>query len=190
MRIAELSSNKQFVHYNLNKIQMIQKIKTENLTGRTGNRLLSRSRINASDDEHQMEFVGQVNGTAYINDSFSLTINATENSLKAVETSVILIIGGNDTANDYSLLADQINNKVVAIIYLGEYSDKILKHYLGHSMLFSMANDIKEAVSIADAYSRPGDAVLFSPACSSGNESDPYKSRGKEFKEIVKALMK
>jgi UDP-N-acetylmuramoylalanine--D-glutamate ligase len=81
-----------------------------------------------------MEFVDEINGIAYVNDSKSIRLSATRNSLEAIETSVVLIIGGNDADNDYSVLARQIKEKVIAIVYLGKYSNKILQHYSKHNM--------------------------------------------------------
>jgi UDP-N-acetylmuramoylalanine--D-glutamate ligase len=151
--------------------------------------LLSRERVRSSEDDHHMEFVEEITGIVYINDSKSIKLTATRNSLEAIETSVILIIGGDDRDNDYSVLAQQIKQKVVAIIYLGDQSDKILKHYSDHTMLFAKAIDIKEAIQLSSAYARSGDVVLFSPACPSYNAFDNYKNRGNEFKEIVKSLL-
>lgn len=150
--------------------------------------LLARDRVRSSEDDHHMEFVDEVSGIAYINDSRSIGLAATRNSLEAVETSVVLIIGGDDRDNDYSVLAKQVKEKVVAIIYLGTQSDKILKNYSDHSMLFAKAIDIKEAVQLSSTYARPGDVVLFSPACPSYHAHDNYKNRGNEFKEIVRLL--
>lgn len=149
---------------------------------------LSRERVRSSEDDHHMEFVDEISGIAYINDSKSIRLTATRNSLEAVETSVVLIIGGDDRDNDYSVLAQQIKQKVVAIIYLGDQSDKILKHYSRHSMLFAKAMDIKEAVQLSSAYGKSGDVVLFSPGCPSYQAFDNYKNRGNEFKELVKKL--
>src|ERR1043165_9243878 len=81
--------------------------------------LLSRTRVRSSEDDHQLEFVDEINGIAYINDSKSIRVTATRNALEAIETSVVLIIGGDDRDNDYALLSQQVKQKVVAIIYLG-----------------------------------------------------------------------
>jgi UDP-N-acetylmuramoylalanine--D-glutamate ligase len=150
--------------------------------------LLSRLRVRSSEDDHQLEFVDEINGIAYINDSRSIRMTATRNALEAIETSVVLIIGGDDRDNDYSVLAQQIRQKVVAIIYLGSHSDKVLKCYSSHRMLFSKAFDLKEAVQIASCYAMSGDVILFSPACPSYHAFDNYKNRGNEFKGIVKGL--
>jgi UDP-N-acetylmuramoylalanine--D-glutamate ligase len=150
--------------------------------------LLSRDRVRSSEDDHHMEFVDEISGIAYINDSKSIRLTATRNSLEAIETSVVLIVGGDDRDNDYSILAQQVKQKVIAIVYLGNQSDKILKHYSNHSMLFAKAMDIKEAVQLSNAYAKSGDVVLFSPACPSYHAFDNYKNRGNEFKEIVMKL--
>ncbi|MFL5763492.1 MAG: glutamate ligase domain-containing protein [Bacteroidia bacterium] len=150
--------------------------------------LLTRLRVRSSEDDHQMEFVDEINEIAYINDSRSIRVTATRNALEAIETSVVLILGGDDRDNDYALLSQQVKQKVVAIIYLGGHSDKILKCYSSHRMLFSKAADLKEAVQIASCYALSGDVVLFSPACPSYQAFDNYKSRGNEFKNIVKKL--
>lgn len=162
--------------------------KIQNYHARLDLNLLSRDRVRSSEDDHHMEFVDEVNGIAFINDSKAIRLTATRNSLEAIETSVVLIIGGDDRDNDYSVLFRQVKDKVVAIIYLGSQSDKILKHYSRHSMLFAKALNVKEAVQLANAYARSGDVVLFSPACPSYHAFDNYKNRGNEFKEIVKTL--
>ena len=162
--------------------------KIRNYHDKLNQTLLSRNRVRSSEDDHQLEFVDEINGIAFINDSKSIRLSATRNALESIETSVVLILGGNDGENDYSLLAQQIKQKVVAIIYLGTQSDKILSCYSSHKMLYGKALSIKEAVQMSSAYAVSGDVVLFSPACPSYHEHDNYKSRGNEFKEIVKNL--
>jgi len=150
--------------------------------------LLSRERVRTSEDDHHMEFVDEINGIAYVNDSKSIRVTATRNSLEAIETSVILIVGGDDQELDYSILAKQIKEKVVAIIYLGNNPNNILQHFSKHYMLFAKADNINEAVQFGSMYGQSGDVVLFSPACSKQNEHDNYKKRGNEFKCAVKKL--
>jgi len=164
--------------------------KIRNYHDKLNQTLLSRNRVRSSEDDHQLEFVEEISGVAFINDSKSIRLTATRNALEAIETSVVLIIGGDDRDNDYSVISQQIKQKVVALVYLGNYSDKILKYYSSHNMLFGKASTIKEAVQIAAAYSLSGDVVLFSPACPSYHAYDNYKNRGNEFKDVVKKLKK
>jgi UDP-N-acetylmuramoylalanine--D-glutamate ligase len=162
--------------------------KIKNYHDKLNQSLVSRERVRSSEDDHQLEFVDEIDGVVYINDSKSTRVTSTRYSLEAVETGILLIVGGDDRENDYSLLRQQIKQKVVAIIYLGEQSDKVLKYYSGHKMMFAKAGSIRESVQIASAYARSGDAVLFSPACPSYQEFDNYKSRGNDFKSIIKKL--
>ena len=149
---------------------------------------LSRDRVRSSEDDHHMEFVDEVKGITFINDSRATRLTATRNSLESVGSKVVLITGGNDGDNDYSVFFKQVKDKVTAIIYLGNDSDKILKHYSRHSMLFTKAGSVKEAVYAANAYAESGDIVLFSPACQHCAEFDNYKTRGNEFKKIVREI--
>ncbi len=167
---------------------MTENNKIRNYHDKLNQRVLSRNRVRSSEDDHQLEFVDEINGIAFINDSRSIRLTATRNALESIETSVVLIVGGDDKDNDYSVLAQQVKEKVVAIVYLGSYSDKILKYYSSHKMLFAKASSIKEAVHISSAYAMAGDVVLFSPACPSFHAFDNYKSRGNEFKELVRNL--
>lgn len=149
-------------------------------------RLLSRDRVRSSEDDHHMEFVNEIDGVCFINDSKSIRLTATRNSLEAIETSVVLIIGGDDRDNDYSVIGSQVKQKVVAIVYLGNTPDKILKHFSSHNMLFAAAINLREALQISRAYAASGDVVLFSPGCPSYHPFDNYKNRGNEFKELIK----
>jgi UDP-N-acetylmuramoylalanine--D-glutamate ligase len=163
------------------------KIKNDQATAKLS---LLRQRVASSEDDHNMEFVDTINGVAYINDSRAIRITATRSSLEAIDTAVVLIIGGDDNTNDYSVLAEQVIKKVIAIIYLGSNSDLILKHFSSHSMFFAKAEDLKEAVNIADSYSRSGDVVLFSPACPNCSVYENYMTRGNAFKCLIKELKK
>lgn len=167
---------------------MTESTKLQNYQAKLDQTLLARDRVRSSEDDHHMEFVDEVNGIAYINDSRSIRITATRNSLEAIETSIVLILGGDDRDNDYAVLSAQVKQKVVAIVYLGNDSNKVMQHYSSHSMLFSKAADIKESVQIASCYARSGDVVLFSPACPSYHAFDNYKNRGNEFKSFIKTL--
>jgi UDP-N-acetylmuramoylalanine--D-glutamate ligase len=145
---------------------------------------IARKRNDASVFEHSLEFVAKVNQVSYINDSKATSVNDTWNSLQAIEKCVVLILGGNDRRSDYSVLSGQIDEKVKAIVCLGSDRDQIFSALIRHGMIVH-ALDLKEAVSIAGALSKPGDTVLFSPGCPSFDAFDNYKNRGNKFKELV-----
>ncbi len=146
---------------------------------------LLKQRSLVQTDEHYQEFVAQVNGAGYINDSKSIRLTETLESLKRIDASIVLITGGEDTGNDYSMLSKLVKEKVSAIIYLGSDSDAILKHYSTHTMLFAKALTIEEAVQMAYLFANSKDVVLFSPGC---DHSFDYKVRGYKFKKEVKKL--
>jgi UDP-N-acetylmuramoylalanine--D-glutamate ligase len=162
--------------------------KIKNYHEKLNRSLLSRERARSSEDDHHMEFVDEISGIAYINDARAINVPATRNSIESIETSVVLITGGDDRDSDYSMLTQVIKQKVVAVIYLGNNSDNILKHFSAHSMLFAKADSVNEAVQIAACFSRSGDVVLFSPACSGCHHQDNYKNRGNEFKDLIKKM--
>lgn len=147
---------------------------------------LLKQRALVQTDEHYLEFVAQVNGVGYINDSKSIRLKETLDSLKKIDASIVLIVGGEkDKENDYSILSKQIKEKVNAIIYMGENSDSILQHFSTHSMLFAKAASIEEAVQMAYFFANAKDVVLFSPGC---DHAFDYKVRGYKFKKEVKGL--
>jgi UDP-N-acetylmuramoylalanine--D-glutamate ligase len=134
-----------------------------------------------------MEFVAEVNGIAYINDARSVTPLSTRAALQAIETSVVLIMGGNDSGSDYSVLASALD-KVVGIVYLGNNAEKIFRLIHSRNMLFVKAEDLKEAVVAASCYACSGDAVLYSPASEGFSSADTYKIKGSEFRSLVTIL--
>lgn len=146
---------------------------------------LLKQRALVQTDEHYLEFVAQVNGVGYINDSKSIRLRETLDSLKRIDGSVVLIVGGDDEGNDYSVLSKQIKEKVRGIIYLGQESDAILQHYSTQNMLFAKAFTIEEAVKMAYFFAGSKDVVLFSPGC---NHPTDYKVRGYKFKKEVRNL--
>ena len=146
---------------------------------------LLKQRSFVQTDEHALELVATVNGVAYINDSKAIRITETLESLERMETSVVLIIGGDDDKTDYSVLSKQIKQKVNAIIYLGKNSDLILRHFSTHNMLFAKALTVEESVKMAYLFANSKDVVLFSPACDHYHD---YKVRGYKFKKEVNGL--
>jgi UDP-N-acetylmuramoylalanine--D-glutamate ligase len=138
--------------------------------------------------EHRMEYVATVRGVEFINDSKATNVNSTWFALESMEKPVILILGGVDKGNDYSLIEGLIKEKVKAIICLGTDNRKI------HEAFGNMINPIvntgsaAEAVHAAFHFSDKGDVVLLSPACASFDLFKNYEDRGSQFKQAVKEL--
>ena len=136
--------------------------------------------------EHSMEFVANVNGVDFINDSIAIKVESTWNSLNACSGNVILLIGGIDSRNDYSMLEELVRKKVKAVITLGTDNSKIIQTFLKTGKEISAAISLQDAVEKAAAIAKAGDTVLFSPSCPSYHPFDNYKNRGNDFKMEVR----
>lgn len=138
--------------------------------------------------EHRMEHVATVRGVEFINDSKATNVNSTWYALESMTKPTVLILGGVDKGNDYSLIADLVKEKAKAIICLGTDNRKI------HEAFGSMVNPIVntgsalEAVHAAFHFATKGDVVLLSPACASFDLFKNYEDRGAQFKQAVKEL--
>jgi UDP-N-acetylmuramoylalanine--D-glutamate ligase len=138
--------------------------------------------------EHRMEPVATVRGVEFINDSKATNVNSTWYALESMTKPTILILGGVDKGNDYSLIADLVKEKVKAIICLGTDNRKI--HEAFGNMISPIVNtgSASEAVHAAFHFATKGDVVLLSPACASFDLFKNYEDRGNQFKQAVKDL--
>ena len=138
--------------------------------------------------EHRLEFVASINGIEFINDSKATNVNSTWYALESMNNPVILILGGVDKGNDYSMLTDLVKSKVKAIICLGTDNKKIIKAFGGLVEIIIEAKSAKEAVAQSYKIGKKGDTVLLSPACASFDMFENYEDRGTQFKQAVRAL--
>jgi UDP-N-acetylmuramoylalanine--D-glutamate ligase len=137
--------------------------------------------------EHRMESVVTIRGVEFINDSKATNVNSTWYALESMNKPTILILGGIDKGNDYSLIMDLVKEKVKAIVCLGLDNEKI-KEAFGDVVKVVSTSGADEAVQAAFNMATVGDAVLLSPACASFDLFKNYEDRGKQFKEAVKNL--
>ncbi len=138
--------------------------------------------------DHRLELVGNVHGIEFINDSKATNVNSTWYALESMNNPVILILGGVDKGNDYSMLTDLVKSKVKAIICLGTDNKKIIKAFGGLVETILEAKSAKEAVAQSYKIGKKGDTVLLSPACASFDMFENYEDRGTQFKQAVRAL--
>ena len=138
--------------------------------------------------EHRMEHVATVRGIEFINDSKATNVNSTWYALESMTKPTVLILGGVDKGNDYSLLEDLAKEKVKAIICLGKDNEKI--HAAFENMVETIVDTTSavEAVQAAFHFAAKGDVVLLSPACASFDLFKNYEDRGNQFKKAVKEL--
>ncbi len=134
--------------------------------------------------EHRLEFVRELEGVTYINDSKGTNIGAVAKSLEGFNTPVILIAGGRDKASDFSLLRPYIQGRVKALVLIGEAAEKI-GSALKDCCDMHYASTLTDAVVMSKALAQRGDTVLLSPACASFDMFRDFEDRGRQFKEIV-----
>jgi UDP-N-acetylmuramoylalanine--D-glutamate ligase len=137
--------------------------------------------------EHRQEFVREVNGVRFYNDSKATSVDAVWYALQAFDRPIVLMLGGRDKGNDYSRIADLVRKNVRAIVAMGESADKVEQAFSGIKPL-RHATSIDEAVLAAQSLAQAGDVVLLSPACASFDWFENYEQRGRVFKELVKNL--
>ncbi|MFT3904461.1 MAG: UDP-N-acetylmuramoyl-L-alanine--D-glutamate ligase [Niabella sp.] len=134
--------------------------------------------------EHRMEFVASIRGVEFINDSKATNINSTWYALESMTKPTILILGGIDKGNDYSILEEMVKDKVKAIVCLGVDNEKI--HEAFESLVPVVdTKSAAEAVKTSYNLATNGDIVLLSPACASFDLFKNYEDRGAQFKQAV-----
>ncbi|MCX7820324.1 MAG: UDP-N-acetylmuramoyl-L-alanine--D-glutamate ligase [Brevinematales bacterium] len=136
--------------------------------------------------EHRLEFVRNINGVDYYNDSKSTTVNSLEKALLSFDRPIILIAGGRDKGLDFTKIKELAHKKLKTLVLIGEAKDKIKKELDFKESFY--ASDLEEAVKISKQKSSPGDIILLSPGCASFDMFKNYEERGKVYKEIVNKL--
>jgi UDP-N-acetylmuramoylalanine--D-glutamate ligase len=135
-----------------------------------------------------MESVATIRGVEFINDSKATNVNSTWYALESMTKPVILILGGVDKGNDYSLIAELVKEKVKAIICLGTDNRKIHEAFGKEVNTIANTGSAPEAVHAAFHFASKGDVVLLSPACASFDLFKNYEDRGDQFRKAVKEL--
>ncbi|MCZ2222750.1 MAG: UDP-N-acetylmuramoyl-L-alanine--D-glutamate ligase [Chitinophagales bacterium] len=138
--------------------------------------------------EHRMEFVATVRGVEFINDSKATNTNSTWFALESMSKPTVLILGGTDKGNDYTLIEDLVKEKVKAIVCMGADNSKIVEAFKDKVPVIVETDSAKKAVNAAFRLSTKGDVVLLSPACASFDLFKNFEDRGQQFKEAVKEL--
>ena len=138
--------------------------------------------------EHRLEFVANVHGIEYINDSKATNVNSTWYALERMKRETIWIVGGVDKTIDYSSLQELSKEKVRAIVYIGTNKSKIFENFLDKVDMIVDAGSMEEAVQMAYYIADKGETVLLSPASASFNMFENLEERGNAFKQAVRSL--
>lgn len=144
--------------------------------------------------EHRIEFVREIEGVKWYNDSIGTSPTRTMAGLNSFDEKIVLIAGGYDKHLDYEPLAKPILEHVRALVLLGQTAGKIFEavkkegEVQGKNIDTYMCEDLKDAVKVAKKTAEAGEVVLFSPASASFDMFKNFEERGKKFKEIVNEL--
>jgi UDP-N-acetylmuramoylalanine--D-glutamate ligase len=137
--------------------------------------------------EHRLEFVANIRGVDYYNDSKATNVDAAAKAIEAFPGNIHLILGGKDKGSDYTELSALLKQRVKTVYTIGAAAKKI-EEQVGKATSLVRAGTLAEAVSQAAAAAVAGDVVLLAPACSSFDQFENYEHRGRVFKELVTAL--
>lgn len=136
--------------------------------------------------EHRIEFVGEVKGVAYYNDSKGTNPDAAIQAIYAMDRPTILIGGGYDKGSNYDAWIEAFAGKVKRLVLIGQTKEAIADCARRHGFTeIVLAETFEEAFKICVESAKPGDAVLLSPACASWGMFPNYEERGRLFKELV-----
>ena len=139
--------------------------------------------------EHRIEFVEEIHGVSYYNDSKGTNPDAAIKGIQAMNTKTCLIGGGYDKNSRYEEWIRSFNGKVKKLVLIGQTREKIAEAARNCGFFdVELADSLEEAVAICAETAKPGESVLLSPACASWGMFRNYEERGNLFKEIVRSM--
>ncbi|MCL2625805.1 MAG: UDP-N-acetylmuramoyl-L-alanine--D-glutamate ligase [Cystobacterineae bacterium] len=136
---------------------------------------------------HRLEFVRELDGVEWINDSKATNVDATLVALEAMTSPVWLIAGGRGKGASYQPLINASRKKVLGVLTVGEDAVLLAQAFAGETEVLDCGN-VKEAVLKARQLAKPGEVVLLSPACASQDQFANFEERGNLFRRWVEAL--
>ncbi len=135
---------------------------------------------------HRLQRVDEFEGVLWINDSKGTNVSATRVALNAFDRPLVALLGGRHKGESYRALATALRANARALIAFGEAAPQIVRE-LGDAAPVEVARGMPQLVQLARSAAKPGDVVLFSPACSSYDMFPDYETRGRIFEECVRA---
>ncbi len=137
--------------------------------------------------EHRLEFVAELSGVSFYNDSKATNVDATLKAVDAFSGNLLLILGGKDKGGDFTLLAPSLRRRVKHALLIGAAAEKIAAQ-LKDAVPLEHAGTLDRAVRLAFDRAQPGDTVLLAPACASFDQFENFEHRGRVFKQLVRQL--
>ncbi len=144
--------------------------------------------------EHRIEFVRELNGVQYFNDSKATNVDAALKAIDAFPNNVWIILGGKDKGSDYSPLRGPLQQRAKAALLIGAEGDypyaaaPLIRETLSGSVPLIGCGTLERAIRYAREHAEPGDTVLLAPACASFDQFQNYEERGRVFKHLVTEL--
>ena len=144
--------------------------------------------------EHRIEFVRDLDGVHYFNDSKATNVDATLKAIAAFDGSIWIILGGKDKGASYQPLAKPLREKGKAALLIGAEppypyaAAPKIKSALQNALPVFECRTLESAVQYARQHASPGDVVLLAPACASFDQFESYEHRGSRFKQLVAEL--
>lgn len=140
--------------------------------------------------EHRIEFVRELDGVRYYNDSKATNVDAAEKAIDAFPGNLWIILGGKDKYSDYRPLAARLKPKAKGILLIGAAAPIIRQHLsdADPSLPLTDCDTLEVAIRTARPLQARGDIVLLSPACASFDQYQSYEHRGRSFKLLVNSL--
>lgn len=136
---------------------------------------------------HRMEFVKNVEGRDFYNDSKATNVVSTITALKSFDTPVILILGGLDRGHSFDDLVPYLNHVKLIVCY-GQTKNRIKQFAENNNIEVTVVDDVKQAARVSYEKSNKGDTILLSPACASWDQWNNFEERGDAFKSAIKNL--
>ena len=138
--------------------------------------------------DHRMQWVAEIDGVAWINDSKATNVGACMAALAGLDSKAVLIAGGDGKGADFNLLRPVVAEKVRAAVLMGKDAP-LLEAALKDLIPLARVENMRQAVPAARALAQPGDTVLLAPACASLDQYKDYQERGRMFAEAVRGLV-
>jgi UDP-N-acetylmuramoylalanine--D-glutamate ligase len=137
--------------------------------------------------EHRLEFVREIDGVKFFNDSKATNIDSVWYAVKSFDEPILLILGGQDKGNDYEQIKALVIERVKKIYAIGSSAEKIFSFF--HSLVkVEIKKSLEDVITTVIIEAREGDVVLLSPACASFDMFDNYEHRGEVFKKAVMSI--
>jgi len=137
--------------------------------------------------EHRLEFVAEIGGVSFYNDSKATNVDATLKAVDAFAGNLLVILGGKDKGGDFTLLREPLRRRARLALLVGAAADKIAVQ-LAEALPVERAGELDRAVRLAFEHARSGDVVLLAPACASFDQFENFEHRGRVFKQLVRQL--